>query len=132
MILCSICRTREVVPEGNAPGKMWCASCLEAEERTSAVKHDAGKSEFHLIPWRPLAELGNLYAFGATKYAPNNWKKGMKYSRVYNAMLRHLAAWWEGETLDEEHKCHHLASVAWCAFTLMWYDFTGEGEDDRP
>ena len=97
-----------------------------------AVKYDSDKPEYHLIPWRPLTELGKLYQFGANKYEPHNWKKGMAWSRCYNALLRHLQAWWEGETNDPESKCHHLSSVAWCAFTLIWYELYGVGDDDRP
>lgn len=97
-----------------------------------AAKHDTGKPTFDLIPWLPLQELGKLYEFGANKYARNNWKKGMRWSRCYNALLRHLKAWWEdGETNDPETGCHHLSSVAWCAFTLIWYELKGVGEDDR-
>lgn len=96
-----------------------------------ARKDDTDKDTYDLIPWLPLAELGKLYRFGAIKYAPNNWKKGMAYSRIYNALLRHLRAFWEGESYDIETRCHHLASVAWCAFTLMWYDINNRGIDDR-
>lgn len=102
-------------------------------DQRAAIKYDTDKAQFHLIPVEPLVELGNLYLFGAQKYEADNWKKGMAYSRVFNALLRHLYAWWyEREPSDKETRLHHLASVAWCAFTLMWYDFKEVGEDDRP
>lgn len=114
-----------------------CYSCRmkdnEPYNEDGAVKHDTDKAQFHLIPVEPLVELGNLYLFGAQKYETDNWKKGMKHSRVFNALLRHLYAWWyEREPSDKETRLHQLASVAWCAFTLMWYDFKEVGEDDRP
>lgn len=60
-----------------------------------------------------------------------NWEKGLKWGRVFAAMERHAWAWWNGEQLDPVDKQHHLASVAWCAFTLMEYEKTHPELDDR-
>lgn len=100
-------------------------------------KLDDGKNRLDLIPGSALWELGRVYTYGAnTKYADWNWAKGIAYSRIYGAMMRHAIKWyWCCITNDEETKCHHLASVAWCAFTLMHYDQdpkTYREFDDRP
>jgi hypothetical protein len=60
-----------------------------------------------------------------------NWEKGMRWGRVFGALMRHAWAWWRGEKLDPENGQHHLASVAWCALALLAYDLRGVGEDDR-
>jgi len=97
----------------------------------SGKKNDQGKLRYDLIPTQPLSFLAWVYTMGATKYEPDNWRKGIKYTRVYAALQRHANAWWEGETFDPDDGQHHLASVAWCAFTLMWYELFRPEFDDR-
>lgn len=97
----------------------------------TAIKHDAGKSRFSLVPVEPLSELVKVYDIGCAKYGRENWRKGMDWSRVYDAMMRHLLAWWGGEKRDPVDGQHHLASVAFGAMTLMWYELRGVGCDDR-
>ncbi len=96
------------------------------------VRADAGKTEFHLIPCDALGELGRVYTFGAKKYAPRNWERGMLWSRAYNSLMRHLQAFWSGENRDAESQLYHLAHVAWNAVALLTYQIRGIGEDDRP
>lgn len=94
-------------------------------------KNDAGKARYDLIPPHALDALAELYALGATKYAPRNWERGMSWGRVFAAMMRHAWAFWRGETHDPVDGQHHLLSVAWCAFSLFEYERRQIGEDDR-
>lgn len=98
----------------------------------TAVKYDQGKLRYDLIPPGPLTELARVYTIGAKKYADDNWKKGMSYRRIFGAMMRHAWAWFRGESIDPENGQHHLASVAWNAFTLMYYETNRATYDDRP
>lgn len=95
------------------------------------IRYDEGKPQFHLIPSDGLSELAKVYVFGASKYAPYNWERGMAWSRVFNALLRHLYAFWDGERHDKETGLHHMAHVAWNALALLVYSLRGIGEDDR-
>lgn len=98
-----------------------------------AIKDDSGKARFDLIPPRPLMHLAELYAMGARKYEEDrNWEKGLDYSRVFAAMMRHAWAFWNGEEIDPVDGQHHLDSVAWCAFALREYRYTHPEKDDRP
>jgi len=97
----------------------------------AGVKHDEGKARFDLIPPEPLWELARLYTKGAEKYGDRNWEKGMRWGKVFAAMMRHAWKWWQGEEYDPEDGQHHLVSVAWCAFALYTYYVRGVGEDDR-
>jgi len=99
---------------------------------SDGTKHDAGKARYDLLPAAALDELAHLYAIGADRYGDRNWEAGMRWARVFAAMLRHAFAWWRGERDDAEHGRHHLASVAWCALALIEYELRGVGEDDRP
>jgi hypothetical protein len=95
-------------------------------------KNDAAKLGVHLLPPGPLCEIAKVLDFGAKKYDPWNWSKGMAWSRLYAAMLRHLWAWWRGETLDPETGLNHLAHVGCSVLFLLQYAASGLGTDDRP
>lgn len=95
---------------------------ITKETLQSGYKADNGKARFSLIPPIFLKALADLFAMGARKYSDWNWFLGMKYSRVYDAMLRHANAWANGETNDPVDGQHHLISVAWNACVLFVYD----------
>ena len=96
-----------------------------------AVKDDQGKLRYDLIPIQPLAELARVYTLGAVKYSDRNWEKGCNWGRIYGALMRHATAFWGGESIDKDNGQHHLASVAWNAFALMYYEANKKGKDDR-
>jgi hypothetical protein len=85
-----------------------------------------------LVPVKPLWLLAELYGRGALKYTERNWERGIKFSALYGAMLRHALTFWSGESYDPEDGQHHLASVAWMAFALMELEETHSELDDRP
>lgn len=103
----------------------------EPLESGDSKKKDAGKAGgFYLIPRGPLTELARVYKIGANKYEARGWEKGIEWSRVFDAMERHILAWLDGEQLDPVDGQHHLASVAWAAFALMEYEKTHPELDD--
>jgi hypothetical protein len=97
-------------------------------------KDDAGKLRFDLLPADALEEVARVYTIGAHKYDDRNWEKGIKYGRVFGALLRHVYSWWKGERYAKDDGQHHLASVVWCALALLHYDLNVRYEsfDDRP
>lgn len=97
----------------------------------TGIKRDRGKLRFDLIPVKPLFKVAEVYTIGAVKYDDRNWEKGIKWGRIFAAMLRHAWNWWRGEKLDPEDGQHHLASVVWCALTLMEFEETHPELDDR-
>jgi hypothetical protein len=86
---------------------------------------------FDLIPAEPLWELAEVYGRGAKKYSDDNWRKGYSWKLSFAALNRHLWKWWLGAERDEDGN-HHLAQVAWHAFTLFWFQKFKKGTDDRP
>lgn len=84
-----------------------------------------------LIPVEPLWEVARLYGKGAEKYATHNWRRGYDWSLSYAAMMRHATQFWNGESYDEETKCHHLSSVIFHALALMEFEKTHPELDDR-
>jgi hypothetical protein len=73
------------------------------------------------------------YAKGAEKYEADNWRKGYSWALSYNALQRHLTAfWYERKELDEETQTHHLAAVVFHALALLWFGQEHPYLDDRP
>ncbi len=101
---------------------------IEAEGR----KDDADKPRYDLIPPEMPEAVARVLAFGARKYAPRNWEKGMKWGRPFAALMRHMWAWWRGEKLDPETGMSHLWHAACCITFLIAYEARNVGEDDRP
>lgn len=78
-----------------------------------------------------LIELGNVAGYGAEKYAKWNYLKGYDWSLSYNAMMRHLNAFWSGEDIDPESGSSHLAHAAWHCLALLAFSIRDKGTDDR-
>ncbi|HWY34913.1 MAG TPA: dATP/dGTP diphosphohydrolase domain-containing protein [Nitrosopumilaceae archaeon] len=95
------------------------------------TKFDTDKLRVELLPVTGLLLQADVYTRGAKKYDDNNWRKGIKWTRILGAMMRHLLWYMAGETYDPEDGQHHLASLAWGANTLMEYEFTHKELDDR-
>lgn len=96
-------------------------------------KDDSGKLPWDLVPYDAIEAGVEVLQFGAKKYAPRNWEKGIIYSRLFSALLRHLFAWWRGENKDLETGLSHLAH-AWCCLNFMLaFERRGRTDlDDRP
>lgn len=95
-------------------------------------KDDAGKLRYDLIPPIPLATLAHAYTIGAEKYGARNWEQGIEFTRLYAAAMRHLQAWYAGESQDPEGGQHHIASVAFCCLAIIELELTHPECDDRP
>lgn len=87
-----------------------------------AVKHDNDKTRYGLIPPYPLAELAEVYTFGAKKYGDGNWLKGLDTERCISAMMRHIEEYRMGDEIDIESGLSHMAHAAWYCFAIMEYD----------
>jgi hypothetical protein len=109
-------------------------SNLNAEQKLSsceAIKHDAFKPPLGLIPKAALDEEAAVLGFGAEKYDAHNWRKGMLWSRLISAAMRHLVDFNDGQDFDKESKLHALAHVRACCGFLIEYMNTHPEFDDR-
>lgn len=100
------------------------------------AKADKQKMTFELVPFDLLAEVNLVLQHGAAKYGVLNWQheEGYKHSRCYNALLRHMFAWWRGQDLDPETGLSHLAH-AMCNLLFLTYHYRYNRNadcDDRP
>lgn len=98
-------------------------------------KDDSAKIRYSLLPVGTVNQVVQVLEFGSKKYADNNWQKvPSARTRYYDAAMRHIDAWWNGELLDldkgDQKGSHlpHLAHAICCLMFLMWFD--SEANDD--
>jgi len=89
----------------------------------SGIKFDHGKLRYDLVPPGALASVTEVLAYGAAKYEEENWRfVGDPEARYFAAAMRHLMAWQQGEAIDPESGCEHLAHAACCLMFLIERD----------
>lgn len=94
------------------------------------LRFNEGKTQLGLIPPHSLEQLGRVLTFGAEKYTRNNYRKGMKWSKVLDSLERHINAFKSGEDYDEESGELHMAHVMCNAsFLLEYYSIYPQGDD---
>lgn len=109
--------------------------------KTEGRKDDSGKIRLELIPPELVFAVGTVLTFGAEKYGDRNWERGMSWSRVFGALMRHMWCWWGGKgpttrnfafgDLDDETELSHLWHAACCVTFLLTYEQRSTGVDDR-
>ena len=95
------------------------------------VKFDADKPRCDLLDAYALEELSKVLTFGAEKYAPDNWRKGIRMSRLLAAALRHTFALMRGEDVDGETGLSHAAHAMCCMMFIIWTLKNKPEMDDR-
>jgi hypothetical protein len=95
------------------------------------IKYDDGKAPMNLLDRHALEQVANVLAHGAVKYAPENWRGGISYSRLIAASLRHLMAVSDGEDYDQESQLPHAAHAMCSLMFLLWMMRNRPDLDDR-
>jgi Domain of unknown function (DUF5664) len=101
------------------------------QKKEPGTKFDAGKPPMELLSTEALVQISRVLEFGKKKYDAHNWRKGMSWSRLIGAALRHLAAFKDGEDLDPETGLSHLAHLGCCTMFLLEFIKTHPEMDDR-
>lgn len=110
----------------------------------SGVRENSGKPPVSLILSKALLEVAKVAEFGAKKYSPHNYRKGMRWSFFIDSMLRHLIKRATGQINDIDENCEdcknkkckdhsglkHSSHIAWNALALCEFEVEGIGEDD--
>lgn len=93
------------------------------------------KIKLQLVPPAATIAIANGLAEGAEKYSPWNWREiPVELMTYYGAVMRHLAAWVEGEDLDPDSvrgKTHLEGAIASLAI-LIDASTSGRCIDNRP
>lgn len=108
---------------------------LEATVKESNPKDAIGikKVPFSTVPAPFVAEVGLAMLEGALKYGRHNYRAiGVRTSVYYDACIRHLNAFWEGEDIDPDSGLPHIIKAAACLAVLSDSQRIGNVVDDRP
>lgn len=90
---------------------------------TEGRKDDRGKPRWSLLPQGTVMEIIKVLEYGAQKYGEHNWMLVPDASvRYYDAAMRHLEAWSNGEDADPESGLPHLAHAACSLLFLQWFE----------
>jgi len=88
---------------------------------------------FSVLPVRALVGAALALSEGAHKYGRHNYREaGVRASVYFDAMARHLFAWWEGEDIDPASGVHHLDKLIAGALVVRDAMIGDMCTDDRP
>jgi len=91
------------------------------------------KAPMSTVPAPVLAEVGVAMLEGALKYGRHNYRAvGVRASIYYDATMRHLMGWWEGQDIDPDSGMSHITKAITSLVVLRDAMIQGELEDDRP
>jgi hypothetical protein len=80
-----------------------------------------------------LFEIGTAMLEGACKYRRHNYRiAGVRTSVYYDAAMRHLMRFWEGENLDPDSGVSHITKAIASLIVLRDSQMIGNVVDDRP
>lgn len=100
---------------GESPSQANARIAASQTATTGGRKFDAGKLLYGLLPPLALEENVKVLTFGAQKYEPDNWRRVPNgIDRYFDAAQRHLWAWKQGQTYDQETGLHHMAHAICC------------------
>ncbi len=111
------------------------------EEFKTGVKKDTNpkdavgiaKVPMSTVPSQVLMEVGLAMMEGARKYGRHNYRiAGVRSSVYYDAVFRHITAFWEGEWEDPDSGLPHLVKAIATLVVLRDAFITGNVVDDRP
>lgn len=91
------------------------------------------KTPFSTIPGPVMAELGVAMLEGAMKYGKHNYRViGVRASVYFDAVMRHMVCWHEGENIDPDSGLNHITKAIASLVVLRDAMIQGNWVDDRP
>lgn len=92
----------------------------------------AAKPGVQAVPPIAIFMLGQAMQDGEKKYGRFNYReKNVSSSTYYNAIMRHLLAWWDGQDVAEDTLLPHLAHIMACCAILLDAESLEKLNDDR-
>lgn len=95
-------------------------SVAHATNSTGAAREKMNVAPYDLVPFQEVTDAYTRVAeFGAKKYAPWNWSKGIARVQLCCSLLRHTFAYIRGEDRDKESGLLHTDHILWNAAALV-------------
>lgn len=113
---------------------------VNSDKVSGGINKDSDKLRVDLVPTSLVRGVAEVLTKACQpdengnppKYPERNWEKGIKYSRIYANIMRHMIDWFDGSDKDYESGLHPLKHAACRIAMLIEYDEKGMVElDDR-
>lgn len=90
--------------------------------KNKALRYNKNKTAWGLVHFDSLVPMVDVLKFGAKKYSPDNWKKGLDRKEILESMMRHLTALMDGELYDKESRLHHIGHIQCNAMFFSYFE----------
>lgn len=86
---------------------------------TGAKREKLDATPYDLVPFQEMTDAyARVAEYGAKKYDPWNWSKGLPRVQLLGSLLRHVFAYLRGEDRDKETGLLHTDHILWNAAAL--------------
>jgi hypothetical protein len=96
-----------------------------------SLRFNQHKLRWSLVDFDSLTEMLLVLEFGAEKYAPNNWRKGLHREEILESVQRHLIELFENKEMDGESKLHHMGHIMCNAMFYLHHAKNGTFSKER-
>lgn len=88
--------------------------------KSGAMREKKDAIPYDLVPFIEITEaFARVAEFGAVKYEPWNWTKGLSRVQLLCSLLRHTFAYLRGRDKDAETGLNHADHILWNAAALV-------------
>lgn len=133
-ILSSLQQAKPIEDDEPQDGRNEEFALSESAKRTNPKDAvGARKVPMSCVPSEVMMEIGLGMLEGAIKYGRHNYRiAGVRASIYFDAALRHLIAWWEGQDTDPDSGLSHITKALASLTVLRDAQINGMVFDDRP
>ena len=104
-----------------------------AVDENPKTRFGKAKPSMANVPPVALVHLMMAHADGVKKYGQMNWRDtNVPATIYYDAAMRHLMKWLDGQELDADSGVHHLGHVMACCAIILDAQASNRLSDDRP
>lgn len=101
-------------------------------KKIQGTKEDKEKLRYDLLSPTSLEGLVKILTQGEKDYGERNWEKGIKWGKIFGAMMRHAWKMWSGEDIDKKSGLPHIDHIQANAHFLSHYRIHNKEFDNRP
>lgn len=135
LFICSGCGKEWLAQEGDVLPICSCTSKSPEGTKATNPKDAIGcrKAPMSVVPANVVAEIGLGMLEGTCKYGRHNYRAmGVRSSIYYDATMRHMMSWWEGEDIDPDSGLSHVTKAIASLVVLRDAMMNNMLTDDRP
>jgi len=96
--------------------------------KNHGLRCNDGKLKWSYVHFGALEPMVKVLMFGAQKYEPFNWQKGLKKDEILESIQRHLAKLIDGEQNDPESGLNHIGHIMCNAMFWSYMDLMEKGK----